>query len=90
MRPITFILCATAAEAARLAADAKLDNWRWLGDEQPLRGMSAPTVWQTKCWFYGRTREARHEIRMQLAMTEAVIKRIDCLHGGRIVAAEPA
>jgi hypothetical protein len=91
MRPIIFILCATHAEAQQIAAAHQLDNWRFLGDASIIRGFRQPKVWRTPCWSYGHPSfEERHEIRMAIAATEAETKRIDCLHGGRIPAADNA
>jgi hypothetical protein len=92
MRPITFILCATRREAQEIAARGNLDNWRWLEDAQMIRGLDTPTVWRTPCWFDSEhwTSPAKIEIHNQLAITNAVVKTVDCPHGGRIPAADNA
>ncbi len=81
MRPIIFILCATAVEAQQIAARHQLDNWRFLQHPGIIAGFQRPHVWRTPCWFDGRTLEERHNIRMALASTEAEVNKIDCLHG---------
>jgi hypothetical protein len=92
MRPIVFILCGTVAEAQQIASRGQLDNWRWLNNAVLIRGMTKPTVWRTPCWFYAKHWESatKIEIHNQLAITQAEMRTVDCLHGGRIPAGDTA
>lgn len=87
MKPITFILCSSYAEAEQLAAAGNLTSWRYLRSPDALRGFARPVVWRTPCWYYRHGADKRGEASLAMSDTlracQAEIHRIGCLEHGR-------